>query len=724
MPHDQQRPTGGRRKATNGVVAALAIALFALPAFAGDAKRAFTIEDFYKVKSPAGPVLSPDGATLVYSLQTKDLGRGKAQSDLYRVPAAGGPATRLTFTDDQSETSPAFSPDGKLISFVAKRGENQGIWLLPTDGGEARQLVALSTGIDAPVWSPDGKYIAFASEIHPECGADDACNKKLDTWRAKGPLKAHVADELLYRHWTQWYDGKVSHVLLVEVATGKVRDLTPGDREAPVFSLGGAAGGYAFSPDGKELAYTRNPDPKDTLARSTNSDIWIVPVAPGPDGATQPATDVTAGNKAWDGDPLYSPDGRWIAYRRQLQPGYESDLFRLVLYDRAAKTSRVLTPNFDNWVDSAAWLADSTGLVFKAEEGGRSPLYRVLLAGGAPEKLATFATIDDFVLPKDGRAAFVLHRAIAEPPELWRLDLAGKTAPLRLTTHNKALEDEVDIRPAEEAFIAGAGGAKVHTFVVKPHNFDPNKKYPVILNIHGGPQSQWADSFRGDWQVYPGAGYVVVFPNPHGSTGFGQAYTASISGDWAGAPMEDVAKVTDWIEKQPWADKDRIGAMGWSWGGYAVNWLQGTTTRYKALASMMGVFDLPSKFGATEELWFPTWDLKGTPWTSDQYEKFNPSRNVKNFKTPELVITGELDYRIAYTQGLMAFTYLRSMNVPAKLVVFPNAGHWPNWYEMALYYTAHLEWFHQYLGGDPAPWSSDDFAANKVFDFETGQRRK
>jgi dipeptidyl aminopeptidase/acylaminoacyl peptidase len=278
------------------------------------------------------------------------------------------------------------------------------------------------------------------------------------------------------------------------------------------------------------------------------------------------------------------------------------------------------------------------------------------------------------------------------------------------------LMNEVDIRPAESMWVTGAMGAKVQVFIVKPHDFDPSKKYPLILNVHGGPQQMWADAFRGDWQVYPGAGYVVAFPNPHGSTGYGQDYTAEISGDWGGAPYEDVMKVTDALEKLPYVDANRIGAMGWSYGGYMMMWLEGHTTRFKCIASMMGVYDLRAMYSATEELWFPEWDLKGMPWSSDLYAKWSPSNSVKSFKTPCLVISGERDYRVPYTQSLEFFTDLQKMNVPSRLIIYSEAGHWPSWYEMALYYTAHLDWFHKYLGGGAPPWSTEAFLRNAVFD--------
>jgi dipeptidyl aminopeptidase/acylaminoacyl peptidase len=707
-------------------LALLAGLLLAATSGWADDRRAFGIEDYYRVANPTHLDLSPDGEHLVYQLKTTDLPRGEANTDLYRISTKGGEPQRLTWTEDASETSPAYSPDGKWISFVSSRGESEGaqLWLLPTSGGEARQLTNLSTGISEPVWSPDGRYIAFASTVHPECGADDACNVEKDTRREEGPVTAHVADELLYRHWASWSHGKVSHVLVVDVATGDVRDMTPGDVDAPVFSLGGPAG-YAFSPDSRELCYTRNGDPQRAQAWSTNSDLWIVPVEPDADGNPQETRNVTAGNRAWDGSPLYSPDGRYLAYRYQTKAGYEADLFRLAVLERETGEVRTLTPEFDDWVGSFRWHADSSAIVFDAPGKGRNPLYRVATRGGEVEQLAAFATLDDFVLTDDAKSAYVVRRSIAQPRELWRLDLSGKSedgTPQRLTRHNLALEEEVDIRPAETMWVEGADGKQVQVFVIKPHGFDPAKKYPLILNVHGGPQSYWADGFRGDWQMYPGAGYVLAFPNPSGSTGFGQDFVARISRDWGGAVFEDLMKVTDALAALPYVDEHRMGAMGWSYGGYMMNWFQGHTHRFRALANMMGLFDLRSFYYTTEELWFPEWDLGGAPWNSQLYEKWNPAASAAQFKTPMLIVSGELDFRVSYTQGLMAFTTLRRQGVPARLVVLPNAGHWPGWYEMALYYTAHLDWFHRYLGGDPAPWPVEDFANNAVFDSGTGER--
>jgi dipeptidyl aminopeptidase/acylaminoacyl peptidase len=449
--------------------------------------------------------------------------------------------------------------------------------------------------------------------------------------------------------------------------------------------------------------------------------VWIVSLS-----GSQPPRNITASNPAFDGHPKYSPDGKYIAYQMQKQPGYESDLFRLAIYDRSTGASHVLTESFRNWVDAFQWASDSKSLYFSAPVEGDTPIFRVTLDSGSIQQVLVDRAIDSFQLSPDNRRIVYTRRSVADPIEFFAADLAdGKSStPQRLSQFNDAVANEVDIRPAERLWVKGANGTKIEVFIVKPHNFDPSKKYPLILNVHGGPQSQWEDSFRGDWQVYPGAGYVVAFANPHGSTGYGQDFTAEISGDFGGKVFDDLMKVTDELAKLPYVDPNRMGAMGWSYGGYMMDWFEGHTTRFKAIASMMGLFDLRSFHGATEELWFPEWDLKGQPWNSDQYEKFSPSSFVKNFKTPCLVISGERDYRVPYTQSLQMFTALQKMNVPSKLIVYSNAGHWPSWYEMALYYTAHLEWFHQYLGGDAPPWTSEQFLRNAVFDKETGQRIK
>jgi dipeptidyl aminopeptidase/acylaminoacyl peptidase len=686
------------------------------PAASYAQKRAFTIEDLYRIKSISDVHVSPDGKSLIYSLGIQDLPRAKHVSHIWMMDIDGSNPRQMT-QGEKSENSPSFSPDGKWISFISDRDGSSNLYVMPVAGGEARRLTNISTGTSDPLWSPDGKWIAFSTDVYPECGGDDNCNKRIgETWD-KGPLKAHMADRLLYRHWTTWKDGTRTHIFLANAATGETRDLTPGDYDSPTFQLGGPLQ-YDFSPDSSEFVFVSNHD-KDPES-STNNDLWIVSLT-SPDAK---ARNITAANRSYDGSPKYSPDGKYIGYRLQKQPAYESDLFRLALYDRASGSSTVVTESFKNWVDEFKWAEDSKSIYFSAPVEGENPIFNIDIGSRAVTRVLADKTIGEFEFAPGGRRVFFTARSVGRPTELYSATITdGKASePGQLSHINSAVEREVDIRPAETMWVEGAAGAKIQVFIVKPHNFDPARKYPLILNVHGGPQDMWADSFRGDWQVYPGAGYVVAFCNPHGSTGYGQDFTAEISGDYGGEDFEDLMKVTDALEKLNYVDRDRMGAMGWSFGGYMMDWFEGHTTRFKAIASMMGLFDLKSFYGATEELWFPEWDLKGRPWDSDLYQKWSPSNSVKSFKTPCLVISGERDYRVPYTQSLQFFTSLQKMGVPSRLIIYSNAGHWPSWYEMALYYTAHLEWFQKYLGGGAPPWSSEQFLRNAVFDRETGKR--
>ncbi len=669
-------------------------------------KKAFTISDLYTIANVSDPQFSPDGKRIAFVVTTSTLETGKSNSELYVIDADGKDFRKLT-NNPTRDDNPRWSKDGKSILFVSDRKGGAQVWLLPADGGEPTQLTTISTHVENPDWTPDGKNIIFSTDVYPECGADDACNKKIAEAVSGGPIKAHMADHLLYRHWTSWKDGTRTHTFLYSVEKKTTTDLTPGNFDAPAFSLDGTAG-YAVSPDGQEVCYVSNHDLNE--AETTNKDLFIVPIGKGD------AINLTKSNLAYDGDPQYSPDGRYIAYRTQVIPGYESDRLLLALYDRKTGTRTILTDAFDNWVNDFCWAPDSRSLYFTADVQGHVPLFSIDIVSRRITPVIDLKTISAYSISPDGRWIVLTRRSVGEPVELWKTTSRGERTQ-RLTYFNKPIEDSVDIRPAEELWIPSPTGKKIHTFIVKPHNFDPAKKYPLILNVHGGPQSQWADAFRGDWQMYPGVGYIVAFPNPHGSTGYGQEFTAAISKDWAGKVYEDIMAVTDSLAKISYVDSNRMGAMGWSYGGYMMMWLEGHTHRFKAIVSMMGVYNLTAMYGATEELWFPEWDLAGTPWESDLYQKWSPNNFVKNFKTPCLVITGELDYRVPYTQSLEFFTDLQKMNVPSRLIVFPNDGHWPSGVKsMPMYYNAHLDWFHTYLGGEPAPYDMEKMVRNLIFE--------
>ncbi|MGE5435942.1 MAG: S9 family peptidase, partial [Syntrophothermus sp.] len=494
---------------------------------------------------------------------------------------------------------------------------------------------------------------------------------------------------------TSYREEKEPHIFSLNLETKKVKDLVKSEWISSNFMLGGEVR-YNFSPDGKQICFMSTEDKNS--AASTNADLYTM----NSDGSN--IKRITE-NKSWDGYPVYSPDGKYIAYKLQTIENFEADRYRLALYDLKTNQIKILTEDFDYTINEFEWSNDSKSIYFTADVKGYAPVHKIDITTSAITNLTGNQTVMGFDIEKSGVMIYAATN-VDKPREIFTFNLDTKKYE-QLTSFNKDLLDEYDFRPVEQMWIEGAEGIKVHTFIVKPHNFDPNKKYPLVLNVHGGPQSQWMDAFRGDWQVYGGYGYVIAFCNPHGSTGYGSKYTEAISGDYGGKVFDDLMNVTDELEKLPYVDKDRIGAMGWSFGGYMMNWFQAKTKRFKCLASMMGIFDSESMWGATEELWFVNWDMKGQPWNSDNYEKYSPSNYAKDFSTPTLIITGEKDYRVPYTQSVQYFTTLKTLGIDARLVVFPNDGHWPSSVKsMPLYYNSHLEWFNKYLGGEPAPYDS------------------
>lgn len=654
------------------------------------AKAPFSIEALYDLVSVGDPAISPEGRRMLLTVSTHDLAAGKSNRDIYMVGRNGSNLRRMT-RDPGGDGDPQWMPNGDSFLFVSARSGAPQLWRMPIGGGEPEQLTELSTGVSSPVPSPDGTKVAFVSNVYPEHGADDEANAAMIESVADSPVVAHMADDLLYRHWTGWSDGRRDHILVLDLASESIIDVTPGDFDSPAFG----DSGIAWSPDSKELCFVSNRESANAQSWTTNKDLFVVPAGGGA------LRNLTKSNPAYDGQPAYSPDGKWIAFRRQTKPGYESDRFRLALYDRESGEVNVLTEAFDNWIVDHRWAPDSKSLVAQAHMEGRTPLMRVPVGGGELRKLG-LPSVRAYDVGPDGMLAFTFS-SVGRPAEMFTADPEATRA-RRITGFNDGVVDAYDLRPVEERWVEGAEGRKVHVFVVKPHGFRKGERYPLIINVHGGPQYQWSDYLRGDWQVYPGAGYGVAFFNPHGSTGYGQAYTEAISRDWGGRVYQDVLAVTDALEAEDWVDAERVGAMGWSYGGYMMNWILGHTDRFEAIVSMMGIYDLVSFYGATEELWFPEFDL-GIPWDEpDAFRKWSPSTYAERFKTPTLVITGEKDYRVPYTQSLQLFTALRRRDVPARLIVFPNDGHWPsNIKSMPLYYAAHLDWFHQFLGGDPAP---------------------
>ena len=684
-----------RRFASHLFVCALVVCAAAAVA-AQQAARPFTVEEMLKLRRVGDPQLSPDGRLVAFTVGVPDVAANRTRTQVYVVPAAGGEPKQLT-TGDATSTAPRWSPDGRRLAFVTG-GQ---IWTMDAAGGDRRQVTTISTGAADPVWSPDGRLIAFASDVYPDC-ADDACNKRRDEEAEAGKVKAKVVTRLLYRHWTAWKDGKRTHVFVVPSEGGPARDLTPGDFDAPPFSLGGPAD-YAFSPDSKELAFVSNRDKVE--ATSTNSDLFVVAVAGGE------ARRLTGDNRGADSSPVYSRDGRFIAYRSQATPMFESDRWRLMLYDRRANTSRDLLPKFDAHVESIAFTPDGGGVYLTAGERGRHPIFIASLADGSVRKVVEGFN-DEVQVAPDGRFLVFTRSTAARPPELYTLRLdgvapagAGSDQAVALTRFNDEAMAGFGLKPAEELTWEGAAGAQVQGWLFRPPQFDAARKYPLLVLIHGGPQGAWNDSWSYRWnpQIYAARGYVVLMPNPRGSTGFGQQFTNEISGDWGGKVYTDLMNGVAKVAAMPFVDKERVGAAGASYGGYMVNWLLGhndhPAVRFKAFVSHAGVFHTESMYGVTEELWFPEWEFGGTPWEKPElYAKWSPHRYVRNFKTPTLVTHGEIDYRVPVDQGLQLFTYLQKQDVPSRLIVFPDEGHWILKPQNSMFWYANvLDWLDRYL---------------------------
>jgi dipeptidyl aminopeptidase/acylaminoacyl peptidase len=678
-----------RRAISTLVVAGLSLAT----AWAGQASRAFTINDLLAVRRVAEPQLSPDGRWIAYTITDTDKPSNKRTTQIYLVSVDGGEPRQLT-SDNSSSSSPRWSPDGKGLAFVSARDGSSQIWHLDLATAQVRKISNVSTGADAPVWSPDAKWIAFASDVYPGCASDE-CNKRREEKAAQSKVRAKIADRLLFRHWNSWKEGKRTHILVVSTETGESRDLTPGDYDAPPFSLGGPVD-YAFSPDSKELAFARNTDNVEAI--STNSDIFVVSVSAG-----EPRR-ITGENPAADLSPVYSPDGRYIAYRAQSRPGFESDRWRLMLYDRSNGQTRSLTEQLDAWVGSFIFTGDGQKIYLTAGLRGRQPIFELPSSGGPPKKLVNDGFNDDAQISRDGKTLVFTRSNLSRPTEIFRAAADGSGV-IQLTKTNDASVADFSFKSGEEVNWEGAAGARIHGFVVKPPNFTPSRKWPLVVLIHGGPQGAWNDSWGYRWnpQVFAAAGYVVLTPNPRGSIGYGQKFVDEISGDWGGKVYTDLMNGVAYMASMPFIDKERIGAAGGSYGGYMVNWIEGHNEdvrfNFKALVSHAGIYNLASMYGATEELWFTEWEFKGTPWTNpEMYAKWSPSMFVKGFKTPMLVVQGELDYRVPLGEGLQLFTALQRQGVESKLLYFPDEGHWISKPQNSeLWYNTVLEWFDTYL---------------------------
>jgi dipeptidyl aminopeptidase/acylaminoacyl peptidase len=629
-----------------------------------------TIDDLITTVRVTEPDLSPDGKWVAYVRTTTNGQTGKRNPDIWFVPADGSAAPKLAVGGESAETTPVFSPDGKSIAFISVHEDGPQIRLMPSDGGTLRQLTTLKMGVQPPmVFSPDGTRIAFVSDVYPEC-ADEACNARRAEEAEKNPVKVHHVKRLLFRHWSDWRETLRHHVFVVDVASGRTTDVTPGDFDSPPFF--NEDNGISFSPDSTQIAFVSNREGGDAEAWTTNHDVWIVPVAGGA------ARKLTTANNAADLQPVWSPDGRKIVMRSQRRPGFESDRWYLDVVDVASGQRQTIFQTPDLSVENFAFASDGRTIVFTAQDRGVVNLYSVSYPSGTPRLVTRGGGI--VALKARGDVAIIARNTMTAPTDLFRIGLTGDTV-TPITRENESWLRDVSFSAPESLTVTGGAGAQVQYWLVKPPNFDASRKYPTVFLIHGGPQGAWEDAWSARWnpELWAAQGWVVAAPNPRGSTGFGQKFVDEISQDWGGKVMADLNAVFDAVAKLPYVDANRMGIAGASYGGYAVNWIIGHTTRFKAAVSHDGVFNLESMMGATEELWFPEWEMGGVAWSAaarENFAKWSPHRFSPQIKTPTLVITNELDYRVPVDQGLQLFTMLRRQNVPSEMLVFPDEGHW------------------------------------------------
>ena len=655
-------------------------------------KRPMTFDDLIKLHRISSMDVSRDGKWVAFAVATPDLDANRHVSNVWIVSTADGDP--LQVTQGGHDSSPAWSPDGKTLAFLSGRDGTSQVYLLPLEGGEAKKLTQLSTGAELFRWSPDGKTIAFVSGVYPDC-KDDECNRKRDEEKEKSKVKARIYDHLLYRHWDHWFEGKRNHLFVMPAdGSAPAKDLIPGaDYDVPPDERGGV-GDFGFSPDSRELCFTAVTDKVE--ATSTNGDLFLVSASGG-----EPRR-ITS-NPGFDGNPVYSPDGRYIAYHAQLTAGYESDRWRVMLYDRQSGKTENLSEAFDGSANELAWSPDSRTIYFLAENETLQPVYAMEARAGATPKKLLDGYNAAFAFSADAKMLVTERTSLTMPTELFVA--LGDGSGLRQLTHlNESILANVEMNAPETFWFEGAEGTRVQAMLIKPPQSVAGQKYPTLVLLHGGPQTMWSNAWGYRWnaQVFSGAGYVTLMINRRGSTGYGQKFTDEITNDWGGRAYTDVMKGVDAaIAKYSFIDKSRLVAAGASYGGYMADWLATHTDRFKAIVSHAGVYDEVSMY-ATEELWFEEHDTQGTPWSApENYKKWAPvsyAEALGKYKTPTLVIAGERDYRVPYTQSLEFFNALQRQNVPSKLVIFPDEGHWilkPQ--NSQLWYKTVLDWLARYV---------------------------
>jgi len=649
-------------------------------------KRAITIDDLWAMRRIGTYDVSPDGKTLAYTLTSYTFEANKGNTDIYLVDS-DGKNLRALKNSEKNESEPKFSPNGKSIAFI-RDGQ---IWQCDIDGSNENQLTNIYTQASGFEWSTDGMKILFISSVYPECRTQE-CNEQKDKAKSESKVKAEIFTELMFRHWNNWRGQKRSHLFLLDVETGNFSDLTEGNIEDVPPTALGSSNDYNFSPDGGEIAYSLNPE--FSKATSTNIEIYLLSL-------TSPQTPkLISTSKGVDCQPVYSPDGEWLAWTSMKRAGFEADKKDIILFNRKSGTTANLTEDFDRSIDEIIWSPDSKVIYLTAGNEINSSIYKLNIKPGEIEIFHKNNYNTSIQLSKDGKNLFFLKQRSDLPAEIFSLSTDGKNTLKRITFSNEEILSQLEMNSVETFWYDGANGDKVQSILVKPPFFDASKKYPMIFLIHGGPQGAWEDNFHYRWnlQVFSSAGYVVIAPNPRGSTGYGQKFSDEIRNDWGGKVYIDLMNTYDYAVKSfSYIDANNTFAAGASYGGYMINWIEGHTDRFNALFCHNGSFNLESKWGTTEELWFPEWEFGGTPWENrEAYEKWSPHRYIHNAKTPMLIVHSAFDFRLSEEQAFQLFTSLQRLGVKSKFLYFPDETHWVTKPQNAkLWWNTVFDWFNE-----------------------------
>jgi dipeptidyl aminopeptidase/acylaminoacyl peptidase len=658
----------------------------------------FRVETMHQLLRASDAQLSPDGKWVAFTVAHSNLGTNKMVRNLWLVSTSGGDARALTFAGTGSNERPRWSPDSRSIYFLSSRVENTAqVFKLDLSGGEAVQVTHSPVEVDSFILSPDGKTLVLTASVFPD-SQGLAASKKLQKEKEESPVKARLLTEVPFRRWDSWVDGKRNHLFCVPVAGGEPKDLTPGDIDSPIWTEDGTEE-IAFSPDSQELCFSRYTESEGFVG---NSDLFTLPLTGG-----QP-TQITT-NRSADSTPLYSPDGRYIAYKATLRPDLESDQPRLFVYDRKTRQHINLTEQLDRPIQSYLWNPDSRSLWITIEDQGLTPILRLDLATKAATRLPGGGTCGDVQVSADGKLLTFTRSDFSDPTDLFRLDTADGSSPTPLTHLNADILKQIEFGTVRPFSLSGWHSEPVQCWEIRPPGFKASQKYPLLLLMHGGPEGSWHNLFHYRWNahLFAARGYVVIMPNFHGSTGFGLKFMDAIKGQWGGAPYEDQMKAVDEALTWSYIDPTRLAAAGASYGGYMANWVAGHTDRFRTIVNHDGLYDLVTALYSADFPGGVDKEFYGAPWTNQQaLIEQAPSTYAKNFKTPMLIIHGEKDYRVDPSNGFATFQVLQAMKIPSKLLYFPDENHWvlkPA--NSVLWYHTVLDWLDRWVQPTPEEYA-------------------